>query len=299
MSEFFYLIANLYSTQEDFVYSNFYLKISNFLNKKFSTNKLLMAENYISLKDYNKSKKIYFSSKKIGEVYSWYVDKKLAIIISIEDDNHKAINFLKKSFNKLNNPQVRHYRDLANFYKDSGHYEESIKYYSVILDKLNKEDSLVPNILHKRGTSYERLGLWEKAEKDLKLSLKISPDQPYVLNYLAYSWLDKKINIDQALHMLKKANMLEEEDPYILDSLGWAMYLTSNYDEAKKLLQEAIQLMPLDPILNDHYGDILWKLNKKIQARYFWKYAFNLKNIDEKLKKIINRKLIFGLIENS
>ena len=126
-------------------------------------------------------------------------------------------------------------------------------------------------------------------------SLKIIPDQPHVLNYLAYSWVDKGINLDKGLEMLKKANSLKQNDGYITDSLGWAYYAKKNYIQAEKYLQEAVELLPSDPIINDHYADVLWMLNKNIQARYFWDYVLNLEETEQELKDKINKKLLFGI----
>ena len=143
--------------------------------------------------------------------------------------------------------------------------------------------------------SYERIGQWKKAEKDLLNSLEVLPDQAYVINYLAYSWVEKGINIDKSLQMLEKANNLKENDGYIIDSLGWALFKLKKYDESKKYLEIAIKIMPSDPVVNDHYGDSLWMNNEEIQARYYWNYAFNSEKAEKKLKETIKRKLIFGL----
>ena len=199
----------------------------------------------------------------------------------------------------LENPNYNNYYDLANLYKDYNNHKKAIEYYSLALEKLKTGHELIPKIFDKRGTSYERMGNWLKAEEDLKKSLEILPDQPYVLNYLAYSWIDKKINIEKSLKMLKQANNLRKNDGYIIDSLGWAFYLIENYLEAEKFLRQAVQLLPTDPIINDHYADTLWKLNKPIQARYFWHYVLNLEKTENKLKKDIAKKLIFGVFEKS
>ena len=174
-----------------------------------------------------------------------------------------------------------HYYELANFYKDNELFEDAIKYYSLALKNIEQSHYLVSKILDRRGTSFERLGKWTQAEKDLKESLKISPDQPYVLNYLAYSWIEKRINIDESFTMLNKAVSLKQNDPYITDSLGWAYFIKGNYINAEKFLQKAVKLLPLDPIVNDHYGDALWMLNRKIQARYFWNYVLTLENAEQ------------------
>ena len=184
---------------------------------------------------------------------------------------------------------------MANFYKDKKYYKKSITYYSLDLKKINSKHFLFPKILDRRGTSYERMGDWESAEKDLLESLEISPNQAHVINYLAYSWIDQGINVDQGLEMLKKANSLRENDGYIIDSLGWAYYIKKNYIKAEFFLQKAVELMPEDPIINDHYADTLWMLNKNIQARYFWRYVLKLNNTEQQLKDTINKKLIFGI----
>ena len=119
--------------------------------------------------------------------------------------------------------------------------------------------------------AYERSDKWNLAEKDLLMALKVLPKEPYVMNYLAYSWVEKNKNIETALNMLREANRIKKNDGYITDSLGWALYKLKNFSEAKLYLEKAIILMPQDPIVNDHFADCLWMNNNKIQARYFWK----------------------------
>ena len=126
------------------------------------------------------------------------------------------------------------------------------------------------------------------------LSLEINPDEPYVLNYLAYSWLERNYKIDTAIEMLKQAYDQKQNDPYIIDSIGWAYYLIGNYEEAESLLKKAVRLMPNDPIVNDHYGDILWKLGRKIQAKYFWENVLNFEDTENKMKEEIFYKLLKG-----
>ena len=295
LSEFFYVLANLYSTEEDFQLSNFYLKISLFLNKKFLTNKALLAENLYYQERYTEAEHVYNSLKSIGSIYSWHASKNIASISIIKKGKEYAIKKLEKDFNLIKNKNFVHYYELANIYKDNNYFEKSIKYYSLALKKINKNHFLFPKILHRRGTSYEKVGDWKNAEKDLLASLKLSPDQAHVLNYLAYTWVDKGINLDRGLKMLKKANALRKNDGYIVDSLGWAHYAKKNYIEAEFFLQRAVELLPLDPIINDHYADALWMTNKNIQARYFWKNILKLNGTEKNLKDSIDKKLIFGI----
>tara|TARA_B100000029_G_scaffold107928_1_gene99219 strand:- start:4617 stop:6335 length:1719 start_codon:yes stop_codon:yes gene_type:complete len=295
LAEFFYVISNLYASEQDYQLSNFYLKISLFLNDKFIFNKALLAENLYFQKKYDESIKAYNSLKSIGEVYSWHASKNIASILEKKKGIKYAVKNLKKDFDSLTNLNHEHYYDLANFYKEKKFYKESIEYYSQALKNIKKDDFLVPKILDRRGSSYERIGDWKKAEKDLLASLKIIPDQPHVLNYLAYSWIDQGINIDEGLEMLIKASKLRENDGYIIDSLGWAYYAKKNYFKAKNFLEKAVELLPLDPIINDHYGDVLWMLNKDIQARYIWGSVLKMEDAEQELKDNVEKKLIFGI----
>ena len=295
LAEFFYVVANLYASEKDYKLSNFYMKISLFLNSKFLPNKALLAENYRKQKKNNLAQDIYKSLKSIGLIYSWFSSIETSNILFEEKGKEYAIKNLEKEFNLLNNKNYEHYYELANIYKNNEYYEKSIKYYSLALKEIDKDHYLIPKILDRRGTSYERINDWENAERDLLESLKISPDQPHVLNYLAYTWVDKGINVDKGLEMLKKAASLKENDGYIIDSLGWAYFVKKNYNEAEIFLRKAVELMPADPVINDHYADTLWMLNKNIQARYLWKYILNLDTTEKELKDTISKKLIFGI----
>ena len=298
IAEIFYILANLYSSDRNYRLSNYYAKISLFLNNKFTPNKALLAENFYYQNKLELSKKTYSSIKSIGPIYSWYASKNISLILSDTVGTKHSISKLKKAFDSLAENNFEHYYELANFYKDHGYYEDSIKYYTKALEKIKKDHNLFHKVLDRRGTSYERIGDWKNAEKDLKESLKMKPDQAHVLNYLAYSWIEKRINIEESLEMLEQAVKLRENDGYIIDSLGWAHYINKNYTDAEKFLQRAVELKPSDPIINDHYGDTLWMVNKNIQARYFWKYALSLDDADEELIKNINKKLIFGINKN-
>ena len=296
IAEILYVMANIYSANENYNLSNFYLNLSFFFNNKFLPNKILLAENFFYLKKIELAKKNYESIKPVGKIYSWYAAINLAIILENIEGEEYATSYLTKQFKKISKPNFENYYELANFFKDNKNYEKSIKYYSLALKKIEKNHPLIPKILERRGTSFERIGNWEEAERDLLESLKILPDQPYVLNYLAYSWVEKKLNIEKSLNMLLKANDLRKNDGYITDSVGWAYYMIGDYINAEKFLKKAVELMPFDPIINDHYADSLWMSKKEIQARYFWKHVLSLKEVEQKLIDKIEKKLIFGVI---
>jgi len=295
VSEFFFLVANLYSSQDDYEQSNFYLNISYYLNPKFIFNLTLLIENYYFNEDYSNTSKILKSFNEKSEFYYWFKLKKEAQIISKQQNTEASLDFIKLKFKKIKDPSIKIIFDIANINKNAQKYKEAIQYYNQIISKIDINSSLYSEILYRRGSSYERMGDYKNSDKDLLKSLEINSDNTYVLNYLAYSWLERKYKIDVALQMLEKAYQARSDDPYIIDSIGWAYYLIDDYVKAEKFLMRAVELMPQDPIVNDHYGDILWKLDRKIQARYFWKNVLNLKETENEMKKIINDKLIEGL----
>ena len=295
ISEFLFLVSNLYSSQDDFEKSNFYLYLSNYLNPKFILNTSLVAENFYLNQEYEKAKKVLKNFDKNYEFYYWFRIKKEAQMIVKEQGYQEGFNFISRKFDKIENPNLRMIFDIANFYKNSKQYDKAIEYYTQIILTLSEDSDIKSDLLYRRGGSYERLDDYKKADKDLLNSLKINPDDAYVLNYLAYSWLERDHRIDEAIDMLEKAYSLKSNDPYITDSIGWAYYLIENYVEAEKYLKRAVELMPDDPIVNDHYGDILWKLDRKIQARYFWKNVLSFDDTEDELRKKINIKIIEGL----
>ena len=295
IGEFFFLVSNLYSSQNDYENSNFYLNISHYLNPKFKFNLSLLAENHYLNKNYTKTLKILESFNKKDEFYYWFKLKKEAQIISKLQNKDKSLDFINLNFKKIKNPSIKIVFDIANFNKNAKKYKEAIRYYDQIISKIDINSQLYADILYRRGSSYERLADYVSSDKDLLKSLEVNPDDAYVLNYLAYSWLERKYKIDLSLQMLEKAYAKRSNDPYIIDSIGWAYYLIDDYEKAENFLKRAVELMPEDPIVNDHYGDILWKLDRKIQARYFWENVLNLEETEDKMKKVIKGKLIEGL----
>ncbi len=295
LAEIFFLISNLYSSQEDYNESNFYLNISNFLNPKFKFNLTLASENYYLLNKNAELKKILKKFNENDGIYYWYKIKKEFEILKKIEGKDNSLTFLNSKIKKLKIKSPKIYFDLGNIYKGFQEYEKSIENFNIALKGIGKESESYADILYRRGGSYERMKNYEKADKDLLLSLELNPDQPYVLNYLAYSWLERKIKIKQSMEMLLTAYNKRQDDPYIIDSVGWAYFLRNDYVSAEKYLKYALLIMPNDPIVNDHYGDVLWKLNMRLQASYYWNKALSSDEAEEQMKKDINNKLLFGL----
>ena len=295
VAEILYIASNALSSQAIYPLSNFYLNLAKHLNKDFISYDTLLAENFYEIDDFDKAKKIYKNLSKKGKAFLWYSSKQLARIYIKEENKKKALELLSAAYNNLQSKDYYETFDYAEFLKNNEKFRESIPYYTKIINEVKNNHPLFAESTDGRGVAYEQLGEWDKAEKDLLASLEADPDQAYVINYLAYSWIEKGIKIKESLNMLEKANKLRTNDPYITDSLGWALFKLKRYEESKSYLQLAVKLMPGDPIVNDHYGDVLWKNGKEIQARYYWNYVLGLEKTEEELKKIIKKKLVKGL----
>ncbi len=294
LSEFFYLISNLYSSEEEFEQSNFYLNISYFLNNKFKINLSLIADNYFLNENYEQVLKILKLFKPSDDLYYWFKIKMQGKIFAEKKNNEFSLKFIEKNFNNIKEPSIKVLFDFATIYKNSKKYKKAIELYTNIIDKIDKDSATHADLLYRRGGSYERIEKYEKSDKDLEAALKILPNNSYILNYLAYSWLERNKNISKSLQMLEKAYKQNENDPYIIDSVGWGYYLTGRYEDAEKYMRRAVELMPDDPIVNDHYGDILWQLNRKVQANYFWRNVLKLDDTEEDMIEKIKVKLIQG-----
>jgi tetratricopeptide (TPR) repeat protein len=149
-----------------------------------------------------------------------------------------------------------------------------------------------------RGICEERSKQWNKAEVDMRKALELQPEQPHVLNYLGYSWIDQGINLDEGMKMIKRAVDQRPDDGYIVDSLGWAFYRIGNFEDAVKNLERAIDLKPEDPTINDHLGDAYWRVGRTLEAKFQWAHARDLKPEAEELPKI-EAKIANGLPEDT
>ncbi|MBV9971012.1 MAG: tetratricopeptide repeat protein [Xanthobacteraceae bacterium] len=182
-----------------------------------------------------------------------------------------------------------------------GNITRERKQYAACADAYTKAVDLQPNptranwtTYYFRGICYERNKQWGNAEADMKKALELYPEQPHVLNYLGYSWIDQGVHLDDGMSMIKRSVEQRPDDGYIVDSLGWAYYRLGNYDEAVKNLERAVELKPVDPTINDHLGDVYWKVDRVLEAKFQWSHARDLKPDDDELKTI-EEKLKNGL----
>ena len=187
---------------------------------------------------------------------------------------------------------------LGNVLRARKRYAEAADVYSKAVALIKQPARQNWTLFYFRGICLERSKQWPQAEKDFLKSLELNADQPQVLNYLGYSWVDQGVNLDRGLDMIKKAVELRPNDGYIVDSLGWAYYRLGRFEEAVKELERAIELRPEDPVINDHLGDAYWKVGRRLEANFQWRHALDLKPEPEDAPKI-QAKLTDGLKEDA
>jgi tetratricopeptide (TPR) repeat protein len=176
---------------------------------------------------------------------------------------------------------------LGNIERGRKKFADCAVTYSQGIDALtNPNDKANTVYYYYRGICEERSKQWTKAEVDMRKALELQPEQPHVLNYLGYSWIDQGINLDEGMKLIKRAVDQRPDDGYIVDSLGWAYYRIGNYEDAVKNLERAIDLKPEDPTINDHLGDAYWRVGRTMEAKFQWAHARDLKPEPEELPKI-------------
>ena len=177
-------------------------------------------------------------------------------------------------------------------------WDEAVAAYDRAFERIGTPEQRHWQLFYTRGIVLERSKQWDRAEADFLQALEFEPDQPLVLNYLGYSWVEQGRNLERALEMIKTAVAKRPHDGYITDSLGWVYYRLGRYDEAVPELERAVELRPEDPVINDHLGDAYWKVGRRLEATFQWNRALGL-DPEPDLLEIIERKLKDGLVEEA
>lgn len=207
--------------------------------------------------------------------------------------NDEAISHLKKLV-EARPDEMRGYLALGGVYASKEDFRAAADLYDEAVERLKEPQPANWNIFYQRGIAYERLKEWPKAEPNFRRALELNPDQPQVMNYLGYSWVDKNMNLHEALEMIQRAVDLRPSDGYIVDSLGWAYYKLGRFEDAVRELERAVSLKPEDPVLNDHLGDAYWRVGRRLEATFQWSYARDLKP-DPDVLASVQEKLAKGL----
>ncbi|MGX9571697.1 tetratricopeptide repeat protein [Mesorhizobium sp. f-mel] len=189
---------------------------------------------------------------------------------------------------------MRAYQALGGVYASKEDFRSAAGLYDKAVAMLKTPTRADWNIFYQRGIAYERLKEWTKAEPNFRKALELFPDQPQVLNYLGYSWVDMNINLEEGLQMIQKAVDLRPSDGYIVDSLGWAYFRLGRFEDAVREMERAVSLKPEDPVLNDHLGDAYWRVGRRLEATFQWNQARDLKP-DPDVLAALQQKLLKGL----
>lgn len=218
------------------------------------------------------------------------------------DRRDEAITQLKSLVGE-NPDDMRGYLALGGVYSSKEDYASSAELYDKAVARIEAQPQILPtdprssvnwNVYYQRGIAYERLKQWPKAEPNFRKALELYPDQPQVLNYLGYSWIDMNINLEEGIELIRKAVELRPSDGYIVDSLGWAHYRLGQYEEAVRELERAVSLKPDDAVLNDHLGDAYWRAGRRLEATFQWSHARDMKP-DPQILAEVEKKLAEGL----
>jgi tetratricopeptide (TPR) repeat protein len=273
-----------------------YLQLALYLEPTHSMALLSLADLYESLKKPELAIKVY---DRIAP--SSPLRRNAEIQVASDLDSLDRTDEAKKRLETLT---AEHPKDteaiiaLGNILRGRKEFAECADVYSKAIANLGTPEKSNWVLFYFRGICYERSKQWPKAEADLKKALALFPDQPLVLNYLGYSWVDQGVNLDEGMNMIHRAVEQRPDDGYIVDSLGWANFRVGNYEEAVKDLDRAVELKPEDSTINDHLGDAYWRVGRVLEAHFQWSHAKDLNPDPEELPKI-EEKLKSGLPDDT
>src|SRR3954469_12870405 len=274
-----------------------YLQLSLYLQPNHALALLSLADLYESVKKPAMAIKVY-ERMPAGSPLKRNAQIQQATDLDSADRSDEAIKILK-DVTAQDPKDLEALMALGNIERGRKKFADCTRTYTLGIDALpsaNEKGNWV--YYYFRGICEERSKQWSKAESDMRKALELQPEQPHVLNYLGYSWIDQGINLDDGMKMIKRAVEQRPDDGYIVDSLGWAYYRIGNFEESVKSLERAIDLKPEDPTVNDHLGDAYWRVGRKLEARFQWAHARDLKPEPEDLVKI-KQKLASGLPEDA
>ena len=269
-----------------------YLQLALYLDPNNALALVALADLYEAMKKPELAAKIYERVPAASPL------KRIAEIqLSIDLDSLERTDDAKKHLEKLiaSKPDdLDAIIALANIERERMQYQECADAYGKATAQIPQPSKANWALFYFRGICFERAKQWPKAEEQFKTALKLFPDQPHVLNYLGYSWIDRGLNLDEGMSMIKRSVEQRPDDGYIVNSLGWAYYRLGDYDEAVKHLERAVELKPVDPTINDHLGDVYWKIDRMLEAKFQWSHARDLKPEPDELTRI-EEKLKVGL----
>jgi tetratricopeptide (TPR) repeat protein len=292
VSEALFNIASTMTRENSAQLALIYGRLSTYLRKDFDLAQMLVAGILESMDRNDDAVATYGQINPVSPLY-WSARLRIAGNLEALERDDDAIDLLRVLTTEdptRPDPLV----SLGDLLRSNKRFEESVKAYDRAIEVLGEIDKRHWNILYSRGISLERSRQWDRAEKDFERALELNPEQPYVLNYLGYSWVDQGINLDRARKMIERAVQLRPNDGYIVDSLGWVLYRLKDFKGAVEKLERAVELRPQDPTINDHLGDAYWRVGRHNEARFQWQRALALKPEPDQVSAI-EGKILRGL----
>ncbi|MES2254442.1 MAG: tetratricopeptide repeat protein [Pseudomonadota bacterium] len=272
-----------------------YLRMALYLRPDLALADLLLAARFEGLGKYEDAVAIYRRIDKSSPYYRMAATQ--AAVDEARLDRKSAAIAGLRSLTQAYPDDAENWIALGDAYRNQNEFTAAVDAYDRAEKVIGTPDKRDWPLYYARAMAQDSAKHWDKAEADVNTALKLSPDQPELLNYLGYSWVDRNRNIAEALAMLEKARQLRPYDGYIVDSVGWAYYKLGRYDDAARTLGAAVLLVPGDPTINNHLGDALWKSGRKIEARFQWNHAlaFSNESSTDTEKAEIEQKIKTGL----
>jgi Flp pilus assembly protein TadD len=267
-------------------------QLALYMRPNFAAAQLLLGELLDRRREYSYAVKQFTAIKPKS---AYFLSAQLQLATSWGNDNkpRKAISLLEKLSNNKPN-DYRPFVQIGDLHRSLKKWDKAILAYSKALSLIPKIQNSDWIIYYSRGIAYEQSKDWQSAELDFLQALNLSPNQPFVMNYLGYAWAEQGINLTKANSLIVKAVKQRPRDGYIADSFGWVLYQTGEYKKAIPVLERAVRLRPNDATINDHLGDAYWKVGRLLEARFQWIRSTKMKLKNDHLEAI-NKKIKHGL----
>jgi tetratricopeptide (TPR) repeat protein len=287
IAEVLYGLGSAVTRDGDELASLIYLRLAHYLSPNHNLAAIAIADTYERLKQPQSANGAY-ALVEASSPLRLTADVQRALNLEQLGEKDEAVSLLKAATTKAKD-EIEPLIALGNIYRARKAFVEAAETYSAAISGLGQPTPGHWSLFYSRGIALERLKRWPEAEADFRKALELSPDQPLVLNYLGYSWVEQNANLDEAFKMLRRAVDQQPTDGYIVDSLGWAYFRLGQYDKALQLMEKAVDLKAADPTINDHLGDVYWRLGREREARFQWNHARDLNPEPEDLAKILEK----------
>lgn len=283
-SELFYTVATILMQDNVKRVATNFLQYALYFQPDFPLAHFLQAQIFESDEYYEGATKHFNLIDNNSPLYFQSKIQRAWLLNDMEQDDNAIAAFEALDAEYPENREVLN--SIAEFYRTHERYAEAIPAYNKVVELINDEDERDWVLYYTRGIVFDQEKRWPEAERDFKKALELRPEQPMVLNYLAYSWVDQGKNYSEAKAMLERAVELRPNDGYIVDSLGWALFKMGEEEQAVSVLERAAQLQTLDWAINDHLGDVYWTVGRKNEARFQWRHALSLSPDEDKIDGI-------------